>query len=369
MRILHTGDLHLDSPFSGLDIGRSERRRREMRETFSRMMRYARDEHFDMVVISGDLFDSSFVTRETVSLLVREFASVSCPVIITPGNHDPYTEDSVWKKTEFSGNVHIFKERTLEKLSFDSLGCDVYGYAFTSSVQGECCVGGRVQDSDRINILVAHADTTSPISNYSPLPVAVIRSFGADFALLGHVHNPDGANAPLEGLGAYCGCPEGRDFGELGEKGALALNIEKGNVTVEKIRFSKRVYLEYSLSIDGAEDMGSILSEIESLIAKKGLGEEHLVRITLTGAVSPSLVINTKVLSEPFGSLFSLEVVDATSPTWNAEGLLADRGIRGELYRTLLPRLESSDRNERETASLALRYALAALVGQDISDI
>lgn len=369
MRILHMADLHLDSPFAGLDISRAERRRREMRETFSRMMRYAREAGVDMVVIAGDLFDSAFVTRETVALLCRELSALSCPVIITPGNHDPYTAGSVWEKTAFSENVHIFKESSLEKISFDSLGCDVYGYAFTSPYESECRVGGRVVDADKINLLVCHGDISSPISKYAPLPVAAIRAFGADYTALGHIHNPEATVAPLQGLGAYCGCPEGRDFGECGQKGALIVDITKDTVKIQPVRFSKRVYAVHNVSVDGAENMATVSAAIDNCIRENGEGDEHLVRIILTGSVSPALVINTQALSENQRGLFHLEIEDATSPTWNAQFLSNDRGIRGELYRTLLPDLESEDGDTRKTASLALRYGLAALAGEDISDV
>lgn len=369
MKILHTADLHLDSPFAGLDISRAERRRRELRETFSRMMRTALEAEVDMVIIAGDLFDSAFVTRETVSLICRELSALSCPVVIAPGNHDPYTAGSVWEKTPFPENVHIFKSQNLEKISFDSLGCDVYGYAFTSAYETECRVVGSVEDPDRINILVAHGDVASPISKYAPLPVAALRSFGADFAALGHVHNPEATEALLKGVGAYCGCPEGRDFGECGEKGALIVEIDCDSVRVEPIRFSKRIYEVHSLSVDGAEDMGAVSAAIDSFIAESGAGEEHLIRLILVGNVSPSLVINTAALSENTRGLFHLEIEDSTSPTWNATLLLSDRGIRGELYRTLLPDLEGEDEEKRKTAALALRYGLAALAGEDISDV
>lgn len=369
MRILHTGDLHLDSPFAGLDISRAEKRRREMRDTFSTMMKYAREKAVDMVIIAGDLFDSSYVTRETVLLLEREFASLSCPVVVCPGNHDPYTPESIWAKTAFPDNVRIFTEQKLTKMSFDGLDCDVYGYAFNSQYVTECLVDGSVEDSDRINILAVHADIVSPISKYAPLPPAVIRAFGADYAALGHIHNTISTKLALKGLGAYCGCPEGRDFGEIGEKGALVVEITKEGTTVEKVRFAKRTYYAFTLNIDGAEDMGAVAAAIDRCIDEGGYSSEHLVRITLAGAVSPSLVINTAHLEENTRGLFYLEIEDTTTPTWNAEGLMSDKGIRGELYRTLLPDLESEERETRETAALALRYGLAALAGEDISDI
>ena len=369
MRILHTGDIHLDSPFSGLDVRKAQSRRREMRETFIRLMRYAREENVDMVIIAGDLFDGTYVTRETISCLIREFSALCCPVIIAPGNHDYRDAQSVWEKTAFPENVHVFKSNSTEKLSFDGLGCDVYGFAFVSQNETSCPLSGKVDDPERINIVAAHADVTSPLSNNAPLPVNVLRAFGADYAALGHIHNPEAANALLSGIGAYCGCPEGRDFGECGEKGAIIAEVTKASVKTEFIRFSKRIYLRESINIDGAADLGYVAERIRSHVESRGYGDEVLLRITLTGSVEPSLVINTEVLAEGWDRLFHLEIEDETSPTWNAADLTDDLGIRGELYRTLLPDLESADRETRDTAALALRYALAALRGEDIADI
>ncbi|MBR6676090.1 MAG: DNA repair exonuclease [Clostridia bacterium] len=369
MRILHTGDIHLDSPFAGLDISCAQKRRRELRETFSRMMRYAREERVDMVLIAGDLFDGAFVTRETVILLLREFASLECPVIIAPGNHDPYEKGGIWEKTVFPKNVHIFKENTLTKIDFDDLGCTVYGYGFTDTYENECPVKGTVEDNGRINILVAHGDVMSPISSYAPLPVSVLKAFGADYVALGHIHNTDAANEALEGIGAYCGCPEGRDFGETGEKGALEVHIDDETVTVTFVPFAKRAYITHSVSIDGAESLLTVKTAVDNAVRALSDGKENLVRLILRGSVSPSLNLNVEALSEDKRGLFHLEIEDATSPTWNGDSLKNDPGIRGELYRTLLPKLESEHEEERKTASDALRYALAALAGEDILEI
>lgn len=369
MRILHTGDLHLDSPFSGLDITRANSRRRELRETFSSMMRYAREKDMDMVIIAGDLFDSAFVTRETVALLVREFSSLSCPVIITPGNHDPYCEGSVWQKTDFSDNVCVFDTPGLTKLYFEDLGACVYGSAFTDVFKSGCPVSGTVEDGELINIIALHADTASPLSRYCHIPPAALRAFGADYAALGHIHSPEAANEVLDGIGAYCGCPEGRDFGECGPKGALDVTVEKGRCEINFVRFSKITYEVRSLNVDSADSSAFVESAVDEFIKSGGFDEGCLLRLVLTGCVSPSLVINTDILSQNARGLFYLEIEDSTSPTWNADGLLSDPGIRGELYRTLLPGLESADAEERERSALALRYALAALSGEDISDM
>lgn len=369
MRILHTGDVHLDSPFAGLSAKVAEARRRDARDSFSAMMRYAAENDVDMVIIAGDLFESAFVTRETVAVLRRDFSMLSCPVVIAPGNHDCAEPGGIWSKKLFGDNVYAFTSNELSVLSFDSLGCDVYGWAFTAPNMSNCPLRGSCGDSERITLLAAHCDTTSPIGNKCPVSPAVLRAFGADYCALGHIHNPDGANALLSGIGAYCGCPEGRDFGECGVKGAFIVDVEKGHYDARFVRFCKKVYRKEELNIDGAADHTDIEGRIRDFCAEESFSDDTLLRITLTGNVDPSLVIDTASLGGAVSGPFYAEVTDATSPMWNGELLLSDKGIRGEVYRKLLPDLESTDEETRMKASRALRYALAALNGESISDL
>ena len=66
LRILHTGDWHLDSPFSHLDAKRAAQRQRELRATFQTMIDYADRNGVDLVLAAGDIFDREYVTLDTV---------------------------------------------------------------------------------------------------------------------------------------------------------------------------------------------------------------------------------------------------------------------------------------------------------------
>lgn len=370
MKIFHTGDVHLDSPFSLLGAKQAEERRRDARESFSSMMRYAKEWGADMVIISGDLFETSFVTRETVALLRRDFSMLDCPVVIAPGNHDPAPVNGIWEKNLFPDNVYVFTSPELCRISFDFLNCDVYGWAFTSPNMAECPVKGRhPEDESRINILAAHCDTVSAISTNCPVSPAALRDFGADYCALGHIHNPENANKSLDGVGMYCGCPEGRDFGECGIKGALAVEVEKGGFNAEFVRFCKKVYLQRELNVDGGADFSQISEAVCDYVAESGFSNDTILRVVLKGSVEPSLVIDTNALADSIKGLYYVEVKDETVPLWNGDVLSANKGMCGEVYRVLLPSLESSDAKTRERAAKALRYALAALNGGNISDM
>ena len=74
-KIIHTADIHLDAPFSMLDVQKAQVRKNELRGAFSSLILFAKTEKADMGIISGDLFDSGFVTKETTSLLISQFAA------------------------------------------------------------------------------------------------------------------------------------------------------------------------------------------------------------------------------------------------------------------------------------------------------
>lgn len=372
IKLLHTGDVHLDSPFSGLSADAAEARRRESRAVFTSMMTYARG-NVDLILIAGDLLDTSYVTQSTAKFLSDEFDKVGCPVFISPGNHDPYSPDGIWSKITLPDNVHVFNSDVLQKFSVDSLGVDVYGYAFTSKSLRESPLGtGTVADRSKINLICAHADMSSPISEYAPLSVPMLERFGADYTALGHIHNAeDYMGSAGKCTYAYCGCPEGRSFDECGEKYALSVEIDKpsdeANVKVRKIQFSQRKYETVTVNADGAVSMGDIISA-----ARSALGTEDptaAVRFRLTGSVSPSLVISKKEFTAAFPKLFYADVKDETLPLWDSGYLKNDMTVRGEFYRMIEPQLGSADERERRVAIRALRYVMAAMNGESISDI
>ena len=373
LKILHTGDIHLDSPFARLDARKAEIRRSELRAAFSAMFSYARTNGVDMILLAGDVFDRDFVTRETLAWMLREFEMTECPIVIAPGNHDCAAPGSIWTKPIFPKNVHIFLSPTVEKFSFDELGVDVYGYAFVSPEMTECPLNGTHADNPaRINLLCAHGEIGVPLSRYCPISRAALNDFGADYAALGHIHNAPQTEQIGNTLAAYCGCPEGRAFDEPGIKGAVLCEIEKENgradVHLKRIRFSRRRYENETADCTGAETLAEIEERIGACIAENGYGEDTLLRIVLQGSVSPALIVDANALRARFPQLFFLEVRDETLPAISPRDFENDRTVRGEFYRTLAAKMESGTPDERKIAAMALRYGLSAIAGENISE-
>ena len=88
--IVHSSDLHLGTDDSFSD--------RDRLASLPKVLSAAREVNANVVLLAGDSFDNH---RQPVDLLeraariLRDYAK---PVVILPGNHDPLTPDSVYRR-------------------------------------------------------------------------------------------------------------------------------------------------------------------------------------------------------------------------------------------------------------------------------
>ena len=97
------------------------------------MILYAKTEKVDMVIISGDLFEESFVTKDTATAVLREIESFpTCKFFIIPGNHDPYSENSPYSLLSWPENAYIFTSESPTFFDIPEKNARIYGHAYTS---------------------------------------------------------------------------------------------------------------------------------------------------------------------------------------------------------------------------------------------
>ncbi len=366
MKILHCADLHLDSPFSGLDPHTAEIRREEQREIFKSLVCLVRNRRVDLLLIAGDLFVSGFTGVKTVRTVSEMLSKLDCPVVISPGNHDPYIRGGLYS-TEFSDNVHIFDSEEMSSFDFPSLGVTVYGYAFTSARYDAHPLEGKINvDPERMNILCAHADTSSTLSRYAPITPREFADSPFVYAALGHIHNAPEIEEHNGTIVAYSGCAEGRSFDETDYGGAILLDIEDDKIRYEKIRLAKHRYMIESIDITGAESDEETAEKIRRRIAVCSYKEDTALRVILCGSISPSYTPVPENIGSKIEGLYSLEVLDDTVPLYDADALLEDMSVRGEYFRTLVHKMKEGTAEERRIAVQALRIGLSALEGKPI---
>lgn len=359
IKILHAADLHMDSPFDGLSDELAALRRSEQRRLLDKIAALAREEKVDLVLLCGDLLDSDSSYAETALALRQALGSISVPVVIAPGNHDYYSTRSPYARLQFPENVHIFNSEELSCVEFPEINTRVWGAGFTDPHAENLLSGFSAdEDSGYIDILLLHADAQNRTSPYCPVSEADLAQSGVDYAALGHIHSFSGLKKAGDVFYAWPGCPEGRGFDELGEKGVIIADVDKGECAVRFVPLDGRRYEILTVDLTGSENQQeTVLSSLP------GDTQKHIYRIILTGEtpVSPDTEALRRALEERF---FALQLRDSTVPCrdiWQDCGKDTLRGIFLQKLRDAYDAAETQ--TARDEIIQAVRWGLAALDG------
>ncbi len=369
IKIFHMGDVHLDSAFHRFPKDKRVKLRAHQRELFLKMIDHVKRGGYDMLLIAGDLFDGIDVSVECEECVISALSNLACPVIISPGNHDPYELIPTYRKQKLSENVYVFSSADPQVFEFPEIGVQVCGYAFVRSneINYDPLAGFIPPAFDGVRILCAHGELGVSGSKFAPLYEAEIAAEGFKYAALGHVHTPSVVEKDGTVI-AYCGVSEGRGFDEGGIGGALSVTVDGDRVTTERVEFGEYEYKAISLDVSDLSDERELLCAVASHIADIERKDKTALRIELSGEADMSLEINCEEISAALmGELFYLEIKDKTYPRIDTSALSLDSTLRGEIYRVLGTALESDSPEERKKAAEALRIALLAVEGREIS--
>ena len=363
LRFLHGGDFHLDSPFHSLSPQQAVAARQEQREILNRFAEVAREEQVHLCFLTGDLFDSRRVYPETLLALRAMLESLSVPVFISPGNHDPYTEDSPYARLAWPSHVHIFKSHAVEAVSLPELNCTVYGNAFTTSHRSDSPLAGLSPRGTGLAFGCFHGDITAGASRFGPISPEQIAASGLHYLALGHVHTASGLQQRGRTFYAYPGCPQGRGFDETGERGVYFGSTDGGRVTLRFRPLCRRQYRILETDITGKTPEAALRALLTLLAQETG---EDIVRIHLTGereGVEPLSLRHLELMGTPY--FYHLEILDRTRVGRDLWARQKEESLLGLFLRDMSQRLAQASPEDTQELELALRFGLAALEGRD----
>jgi DNA repair exonuclease SbcCD nuclease subunit len=185
LKILHTADVHL-----GDDLQPDSARR-----AFLAVLEQARLEKADLLIIAGDLFDSNRAARANVDFALDALGRLAMPVVLLPGNHDPYDERSVYREIDPQrryGHVHVLRALEGELLRFPALSLPVWGrpvVEHTPDFRPLEHIPGRRDDG--WHVAVAHGFHVPDGEEWfrsSPISDEAITRSAWDYLALGHIH-------------------------------------------------------------------------------------------------------------------------------------------------------------------------------------
>jgi DNA repair exonuclease SbcCD nuclease subunit len=297
-RFLHAGDLHLDSPITGLAAVAPQEvldvLRAATTQAWRSIVRAAVDERVDFVLIAGDVFEVAAPTLLGQARFrdgLAELASHGIRSYVVHGNHDPMDGKAWAASLEFPALVHRFGTAAGESVVVERDGqplARVHGRSYPSAAVAENYAAEFRAAPDGlfgIGLLHTNVGDRPGHANYAPCSIDDLRAAGMDYWALGHIHQPSVVLADPPAL--YSGIPQGRDPGELGERGCWLVDVVESRRVA--YRFLPTDHVRWSpLSVEIADLVtddalrAACRDAIEQAIAGAD-GRSLIVRLRLAG--------------------------------------------------------------------------------------
>ena len=352
MKIIHTADLHFDSKLeTNLDPVKSKERKRELLNTFERMVDYARLNDVRAIIIAGDMFDKpriSIKTREFVLNLIKLNPEID--FIYASGNHD---EDSFISSIDSINNLYVFDNKW-KTINYND--CNITGINY-NEVSENYLYDTLFLNKEVPNIVVMHGPLGSKGNGIN---VNQLRGKGINYLALGHIHKFQKGSIDSNGIFVYPGCPEGRGFDEIGPKGFVLLEVNGGIINSSFVPFCKRELHEVVIDITGIDSWTEIRKNVN--LKTNSIPENDMVKVKLVGNYNINLIKQNELLNEYLNDCYYFaKVTDESKLAINPKDYEKDISLKGEFIRTVL---QSNLSDEEKTE--VIEYGIKALMKEEI---
>ncbi|WP_321419436.1 DNA repair exonuclease [uncultured Methanomethylovorans sp.] len=353
---VHAADLHLDSPFhglSGINPQLSDIMTKATFAAYNNIIDLCIEKSADFLLIAGDIYDSAdkslYAQLKFLEGLKRLY-DAGIATYITHGNHDPLNGWSA--NLEWPENVKVFDGDNVETVSVSKNGrmiANISGMSYrTKHIQENLVKRFQQKDSGSpyaIGMLHCTVGSAEGHYPYAPCTVKDLKETNYDYWALGHIHQPQVIET--EPFIVYSGNPQGRDPGELGERGCMVVEVDnKGNTTVDFIPVDSVRWCVDELSINGLEAEAELIKIIEERMEKLSeisggryvicrfvlRGRSSLKRILIKDGFLKDLVQHLRDNCDMSpGSVWLERLEDETSYPFEREGLLDRRDFISDL--------------------------------------
>jgi DNA repair exonuclease SbcCD nuclease subunit len=372
IKLLHTGDLHLDAPF--LILGeKGWELRQQLLNTLDKITALAIDEKIDLLLIAGDLFDSNNPSYTTIDRVVDAFKNLErsgIPICLVPGSHDCYNSQSIYRLYNFReavSNLTVFTNKITQKI-FEDLDLTVYGRAVTGGDRRKNPLQNLTPaPNTNFHVAVVHGildalqDRAEEKANFT---ADEIKKSGMNYIALGHWHSF--ASYSQNNVKAfYCGSPEMLEAGQKNSGYVAIVTIHPSReVEVQPKRVGRCHFKTEEILVDGITDVNQIINTIKSKAHPHQFFEARL-----KGLCSFDLQIDTEEIEQELEPRFlKLRVIDETHLDLQEIpiGELPENTVIGQFVHIMRDEINKSTGEERELAEDVLKLGVSLLRGKRV---
>jgi exonuclease SbcD len=349
MKILHTSDIHLKTAGD------------ERWRAFQEIVRVARTEGAELLIISGDLFDKKIGADQLRTEMRGVFESLPARVLILPGNHD---EGALREGQYFGDRVTVMNETAsicdhetvrVIAMPFEQLGS-------AGVIEGLVSHAGRTR-SDGTNILLFHGELMDMFydpgrfgdeeaAGYMPVHLSDFNDLGFDYVLAGHFHAQFESRQYRGGYFVYPGSPVSVTRREQGRR---RINLFQTGNPPNEYALDTFHYRTIVHTLDPFRS-GDPLGEIGGAVA--ACHDQAEIELVVNGFIDLEALKMTEEMFKTELDSFRSGRVERVTHGWRNIGAV----LQHELYRRFEERLRAGDR-DRELVEKMRRMAIEAVMG------
>ena len=295
LKFIHAADLHLDSPFTGLQTLEPAIAGALQEATFDayrNIIELCISEQVDALLIAGDIFDGADRSLRAQLKFVDGLDRLSKAGIrsfICHGNHDPLNG---WEaRLAFPEGSHRFGPEVegIPVFVDEPTRAMVHGISYPQREIRESLVPHFTAiESGPFNIGLLHANVGNNTDHdaYAPCSLSDLQHTAIDYWALGHVHT---RQVLSEGNPAvvYPGNPQGRHPNETGARGVFLVEVsDSGDVSLDFRPVDVVRWATLAVDIGRLESEQSLIDAIEGELVRRqeeADGRSVIFRLALTG--------------------------------------------------------------------------------------
>jgi DNA repair exonuclease SbcCD nuclease subunit len=294
VRFIHTADwqLGLRVRFIPGDDGAVVRNSRL--ETIRRIGQVTGEQKAEFVVVAGDVFEHHALKPETLLQTFDALAEFPVPVYLLPGNHDPYTSDSLFRSRRWEQrcpeNVRVLGDREPVEVreGVFLLPCPLLERHTLDDPASHLDADFGPPDGFRIAVahggireILAGLDPDHPLTNAIGLNTATRARL--DYLALGDWHG----YLQIDERTFYSGAPEATRFKEKLPGKILVVEIAEPGAppAVEQVDVNTLRWLKQAFAADTADDLAAIEAFVDGIPDKANT----LLELDLKGTLDVSL--------------------------------------------------------------------------------
>jgi len=325
LKLLHLADIHLGAKF--VELGpKGLKQRAKLAETFSTLPKIAKEKGAQLVLISGDLFDSPFPSKTSVEIVnktIAELVKQDICVAISAGTHDYLAAGGVFTSGQIdtsSESIFVFSEPKPTTHLFAKLNVAVSARSLDSNRSNHSPLEGLTPNPQAgINIAMAHGSVALPglkvpADDWVMKPEELEGS-PFNYIALGHWH---GLKEMVTAKAWYPGSPEWIGTDQKGSGNMLYIEVDdKKKVNVVAVAVGTTVFerleidlgsiktADSELSADKAGSVGTGATALKDKILAKS--SKNIIReVVLKGVRDENLIIDVRALEEALGVDFEV---------------------------------------------------------------